>query len=141
MKSGKAGYLRGALIAAYIVILFCERAQSIARVIASGGFFATAFDSFVDILAVLSLASSLFLAAFFTARRMKSPGRAYDLSGASVVCGVLLLSGMVHTGYTVPVIQFVAYGALILAMCVHTAAFRPIKRRKTSFSSGIRFFI
>lgn len=34
----------------------------------------------------------------------------------SIASGILLLSGMVHTEYTIPVIQFIAYGILILGI-------------------------
>lgn len=33
---------------------------------------------------------------------------------------VLLFSGMMHTGFTLPVVQFIAYGFLIIAMLSHT---------------------
>lgn len=33
---------------------------------------------------------------------------------------VLLVSGMMHTGYTIPVVQFVAYGLLIVSMIIRT---------------------
>ena len=38
----------------------------------------------------------------------------------SITAGVLLLSGMVHTEYTIAPIQFVSYGMLIVAMIIRT---------------------
>ena len=38
----------------------------------------------------------------------------------SIAAGILLLGGMVHTNGTIPVIQFVSYGMILISMAVHT---------------------
>ena len=119
----------------YFLILFAERAQSLVRSAKDGfgSLFATPFSGYVNLLAALSLAATVvfllarersFFPALFT-------GAAADYAGLSVAAGILLLSGMVHTEYTIAPVQFGAYGALIIAMILETvknsgSAARPV---------------
>lgn len=108
----------------YFLILFAERAQSVIRSL-SGGFsslYQNAFAGYVNTLTVLSLLATIVLLAGFNRDFWKS------LFGScppnylmiSITAGVLLLSGMVHTEYTIAPIQFVSYGMLIVAMIIRT---------------------
>lgn len=107
----------------YFVILFAERTQSLVRVIAEDRFFASGFATFVDILAFLSLCAALILLAFYNKRFWQSlfSTAEPDYSILTITSGVILISGMVHTEYTIPPVQFVSYGALILAMILRAA--------------------
>ena len=109
---------------AYFLILFLERTQSVVR---SGldkkkGFFSSGFHAYVNLITILSLLGTVLLLilknrGFFTA--LAGRGQA-DLSWLAVTCGVILVSGMVHTEYTAAPVQFVAYGFLIAAMILRT---------------------
>ena len=101
----------------YFLILFAERAQSVIRSL-SGGFsflYRNGFAGYVNTLTILSLAATIVLLAGFNRDFWKS------LSGSctpnylmiSITAGVLLLSGMVHTEYTIAYIQFISYLSLI----------------------------
>ena len=112
-----------AAVLLYFVILFAERTQSVVRVLRIRGlFFADAFEGYVDLLTVLSLAAAAVLLAVWNGDFWRSlAGKAFpDYTRLSITAGVLLLSGMVHTEYTIAPVQFAAYGALIAAMILRT---------------------
>lgn len=112
------------LILLYFLILFAERAQSLIRSCAEGipSLYRTGFDGYVNTLTLLSLAATIVLLIGFNRNFLKSLFGAAepDYTMISVAAGVLLLSGMVHTEYTVAVVQFVAYGMLFGAMILRT---------------------
>lgn len=108
----------------YFVILFAERAQSLIRVIAGGQLFAAGFDTVVNMTVILSLCAAVMMLLLFNAsfwRSLFAPVEP-DYSILTITSGVMLVSGMVHTEYTIPGIQFAAYGMLIAAMVLRTAA-------------------
>lgn len=111
----------------YFVILFAERAQSLLRALTHGLFFASAFDGYVNVLTLLSLSGTVVLLAVFCPFfRRALTGRAVpDYTRLSLTAGVLLLSGMVHTEYTMAPVQFAAYGMLIAAMVLRTVEVAP----------------
>lgn len=118
----------------YFVILFGERAQSLARVIAEGQLFSDGYAILVDILALLSLCAAVILLAFCNKGFWRSlfSSAEPDYSILTVTSGVILVSGMVHTEYTIPPIQFASYGALILAMILRTAELPAGAKRRAS---------
>ena len=106
----------------YFLILSAERIQSLFR---TGGehLFASGFGIYVNLLTMLSLLASVVLLAARNGRfwrslfdRTVTP----DYSILSVTAGVLLVSGMVHTEYTIAPVQFIAYGMIIAAMILRT---------------------
>lgn len=42
-------------------------------------------------------------------------------SELSIAAGILLLGGMVHTEGSIPVMQFISYGMILISMAIHTA--------------------
>ena len=118
------------LFAAYFVILFAERLQSLIRIaVAHDPFFPSFFGSFVNILTVLSLAVSCVMLSSFWISLFKQDAEP-NFIFLSITAGVLLLSGMVHTTYTVAVAQFIAYGALIAALVLQTIVYAKTKKNK-----------
>lgn len=108
----------------YFLILFAERIQSLARSFSDPSYrvFGTPFDRYVNILAILSLAATVVLLAGFNGSFWASltGSRDADYRILTLTAGVALLSGMVHTEYTVAPVQFGAYGMLIVAMVLQT---------------------
>jgi len=108
----------------YFVILFVERVQSIIRIISGHyGFFETAYDGYVNIIVILSLVASIILLVLFCKDYFKSLfviGTPVDYSKVAYVSGVILISGMHHTAFTIAAVQFVSYGMLIVAMILKT---------------------
>lgn len=108
----------------YFVILAAERIQSLVRAIPQDGLLPSSFEGFVDLTALLSLCAAAVMLAFCNRGFWKSLASSAepDYSALTITAGVILVSGMVHTGYTIAPIQFAAYGMLILAMILKTAA-------------------
>ena len=109
---------------AYFIILFAERAQSIVReLFFRGPLELSAFDVFVTIVACISISATLVLLAGFNAdfwRSLFNPAKTPDYARLTLTAGVILLSGMMHTEFTIAPVQFVAYGALIIGMILQT---------------------
>lgn len=109
----------------YFVILFCERARSLSRSFSFSrkDMFATGFDIYVNTISMISMLSFLVLLLFFNKGFWSSlvfNDAKVDYSMVVLTSGVLLVSGMVHTEYTIPGLQFASYGALIVAMVLKT---------------------
>lgn len=109
----------------YFVILFFERTQSLIRITSAANtkFLGTAFNGYVNIITVLSLAAALIMLIAFNKDfwlSLVNNSVTPNYSMLTVTAGVILVSGMVHTEFTVPPIQFTAYGMLIVAMILRT---------------------
>lgn len=109
---------------AYFLILFAERAQSLIRTVLSGkGLFSDGFSIYVNLLTILSLAATLVLLIGFNSgfwASFFSTSAQVNMTNLSITAGVLLLSGMVHTEYTIPPLQFASYGVLIIGLILQT---------------------
>ena len=117
----------------YFVILFAERAQSLIRAATANQFFMDTFESVAGVIVSLSLLSAVVLLAFFNKTFWKSLGGKAepDYAMMTVTAGVILVSGMIHTEYTIPAIQFASYGMLIVAMILR--AVQPMPETKNRF--------
>ncbi len=108
----------------YFVLLMAERVQSILRVIKSETkFFGSAFSGYVNTLTLLSIIATLILLIFCNGNFWRSLFSSSADVNTRLLCisaGVLLLSGMVHTEYTIPAIQFASYGSLIVGLILQT---------------------
>lgn len=118
----------------YFVILFAERAQSLFRAFSQGGFFPSAFDAFANVTVALSLFAAIVLLIFKSGLFFKSLFMTVvpNYSILTIISGVILVSGMIHTECTIPAIQFASYGMLIVAMILRTAQLAP--KVKSRFS-------
>ena len=108
----------------YFLILFAERLQSLVRSFSDPSYqvFGTPFDGYVNILTILSLVATVVLLVGFNPTFWASLfGKAeVDYRILTITSGVMLLSGMVHTEYTIAPVQFAAYGILIVGMVFQT---------------------
>lgn len=125
----------------YFLILFAERAQSLVRAVLQGGWFPTAFDGFANITVALSLCATVVLLLFFNGSFFKSLFLSVvpDYSMLTITCGVVLVSGMIHTECTIPAIQFASYGMLIVAMILRTAQLAPSAKSRLSLWYSMAF--
>ena len=113
------------LFLGYFIVLFAERSQSLVRVCSGSvsGLYRNRFDGYVNTLTVFSLIATVVLLIFANGNFWRSLFNASitpDYSILAITAGVLLLSGMVHTEYTVAPVQFVSYGLLAVAMILRT---------------------
>ena len=109
----------------YFVVLFIERAQSLYRSfsLTRKEMFSSSFDIYVNVVTMISLLSFLVLICFFNKdfwASLVSKEAKVNYSMLTLTAGVILISGMVHSEYTIPGIQFASYGALIMAMVLKT---------------------
>ena len=108
----------------YFAVLFVERVQSLVRMLGDENYslIQSGYDVYVNAVLILSLLATVFLLAAFNGDFWRS----IFMSGTpnytmlTVTAGVILVSGMVHTEYTVAPLQFVAYGFLIAGMILYT---------------------
>lgn len=118
------------LFAVYFIVLSAERIQSIVRSVQDPTvlLFGDGFNGYTYLITFLSLAVSLvylilsngnLLLGIFT--RSGQVHERIRMGRLCVASGLILVSGMVHTEYTVAPIQFGAYGALIVAIVIQTA--------------------
>ncbi len=107
---------------AYFAILLAERLQSLVRIFCDGDFVFSPYDYCVVAIAVLSILCTIVLFAPHGGRSLIANVADPDFKRFSVTAGVILVSGMVHTEYTIPALQFAAYGALIVGMIIKCAA-------------------
>ena len=113
------------LFLGYFIVLFAERSQSLVRVCSGSvsDLYRNRFDGYVNTLTVFSLIATVVLLIFANGNFWRSLFNASitpDYSILAITAGVLLLSGMVHTEYTVAPVQFVSYGLLAVAMILRT---------------------
>lgn len=111
LRVGVSAVVMNWLIMLYFIILFAERVQSIVRSIRDKDvkLFGSGFNSYVYLAVFLSLAAFLVLLAVGNASFLKSlftmnmnVYRSIDYRMLSITAGVILVSGMVHTEYTIP---------------------------------------
>ena len=116
----------------YFVILFAERLQSLCRAAAANQLFMDAFEGVASIIVSLSVLSAVVLLAFCSKTFWKSlTGKAEpDYNMMTVTAGVILVSGMIHTEYTIPGIQFASYGMLIVAMILRAIRLMPESKNR-----------
>ena len=118
-------------IALYFVILTAERIQSLVR---AGSNKALLTDGLHNYMAGLCIVSFVGTIAILIARAASSNSHV-QLILLSAAEGCILLSGMVHTEYTIPGIQFGAYGVLIVAMLLKVITQQDV------LTTGRRVFI
>lgn len=126
-KVSWAVYAMNMLFFMYFVVLYAERIQSLIRSLKdrSVNIYGSAFNGFVyTVSAVSMIAAAVLLIGWnreFFAGLFGRSAEVYsriNYARLSIAAGVLLFSGMVHTEHTIPVVQFVSYGALIVAMAL-----------------------
>lgn len=126
-KVSWAVYAMNMLFFMYFVVLYAERLQSLIRSLKdrSVNIYGSAFNGFVyTVSAVSMIAAAVLLIGWnrdFFAGLFGRSAEVYsriNYARLSIAAGVLLFSGMVHTEHTIPVVQFVSYGALIVAMAL-----------------------
>lgn len=126
-KVSWAVYAMNMLFFMYFLVLYAERLQSLIRSLKdrSVNIYGSAFNGFVyTVSAVSMIAAAVLLIGWnreFFAGLFGRSAEVYsriNYARLSIAAGVLLFSGMVHTEHTIPVVQFVSYGALIVAMAL-----------------------
>lgn len=117
----------------YMVILAGERIQSLIRSFIEGPDFA--FGTFMiglyNVISLASIAISLILLFVLNRDFLKGLFMPTEVNYKNLwtTSGVLLISGMIHTEFTILYIQFVAYAFLLLALALKTVLVQEGKNR------------
>ncbi len=114
-----------AMFVLYFVILYVERLQSVVRSYKHGNPWNNGLNRYMYGLTLVAMVTTALLLVFenrsmFVALFSRSPEVYLSFFQLSLAAGCLLFAGMVHTEYTIPGLQFGAYGALIVAMVLRT---------------------
>ena len=127
-RADKSVYFIDLMFFLYFVVLFAERLTSLIRSAVMGVYmFEDGFGGFVYTAAIASLAATAFCLIVFEYKIFLAPFtfkaeiHEHNYSVLSRIAGIELVSGMVHTEYTLSPLQFTAYGALIVGMFIKTA--------------------
>ena len=104
----------------YFVLLIAERSISVVLSLSNNiNLYGTAFDGYVYSLVFLSVvgfSALLILKCRQNIRAIFKPSEDLRFNWLCIAGGVLLLSGMVHTHYTISGLQFASYGIWILGI-------------------------
>lgn len=104
----------------YFVLLIAERSISVALTLSNNiNLYGTAFDGYVYSLVFVSIVGFLVLLVLKCRPNIKGlfkPSDDLQFGWLCIAGGVLLLSGMVHTHYTISGLQFASYGIWILGI-------------------------
>ncbi len=118
-KMNRADKAKLVFLLLYFLILTVERLISLGAIF-TGDFSAyDGLDRYMTVLTILSLIGA-YLFIFFRCRSASSPAELFGR--LSVAAGIILLGGMVHTHGSIPPIQFVSYGMILISMAIHTAS-------------------
>ena len=115
----------------YFLILLAERILSVVLSLTNGvSIYADGYNGYTYTLVFLSTVAWLIYLITLCRPNIKALfqfDEKIDFTHLCIASGILLLSGMVHTEHTIPVIQFVSYGILIVGILL-----KVIINQKTS---------
>nr|MCR5505411.1 hypothetical protein [Bacilli bacterium] len=104
----------------YFLILLVERSLSVILSLTHKvNLFANGFNAYVYLLTFISIAGFIIYLSLRCRNNVKALFKMdteISFKDLCIASGILLLSGMVHTEYTIPVIQFISYGILIIGI-------------------------
>ncbi len=131
----------------YFVILFTERTISVVLSLLEQGY--SIFDSWFGIytygLVMVAMCISVIMLLTINWSMLKAmftkDEKAYDnvnVKGFSIMIGVILAAGMIHTKHTLVWLQFIAYGILIIGLIVTTV--KNLKHDKSDTLRWISIF-
>lgn len=122
----------------YFVILTTERVISLVKCCAGGLKDFDTLDYYMLMLTIFAIFGSYVFAVIRctdAVKRRKNDGNIF--SELSVAAGMLLLGGMVHTEGTIPVVQFISYGMILISMAIHTV--QNVKKSKNADHKWLSF--
>ena len=118
----------------YFVLLILERSISVILSLSNNvNLYRNAFDGYVYTLVFLSIVGFLVLLILKCRPNMKAlfkPGEDLKFDWLCIAGGVLLLSGMVHTHYTISGLQFASYGIWILGILLKVISIHHTNENK-----------
>lgn len=109
-------------LALYFAILTTERVISLVKCCANGLEGYELLDYYMIMLTIFAIFGSYLFAVLRCTDAVKHREKNGNIfSELSIAAGILLLGGMVHTDGSIPVMQFISYGMILISMAIHTA--------------------
>ena len=106
----------------YFVILTAERVISLVKCCLGSFKGFDSLDYYMLMLTVFAIFGSYIFGVIRCTDIIRRRNKNNDIfSELSVSAGILLLGGMVHTEGSIPVMQFISYGMILVSMAIHTA--------------------
>ena len=129
----------------YFIILLTERMISIIKTFSNGiDVFSNGFLGYVYLLVLISIVGWLVFLLIKCRENIKSLFKTSDdisFKNMCIASGILLLSGMVHTEYTIPVVQFISYGILIIGILLEVILNHKESNSKVSLWLSFAYLI
>lgn len=125
-------------LALYFLILTAERVISLIVCFTSDLSQLDSLDYYMMALTVLALFGAYIFGVVKFTNAVKEPDdkRGGVFGELAVAAGILLLGGMVHTEGSIPVMQFVSYGMILISMALHTIQNVRNTKRPGSVAGG-----
>ncbi|MCR4561991.1 MAG: hypothetical protein K5694_02135 [Bacilli bacterium] len=142
-KSKALSYLINLFFFVYFLLLLVERVLSVIFSYSDKkvSLYGSAFHGYVYTVVFLSIGAFfvyLFLRCRKNIKALVKVNTELDYRDICIASGILLLSGMVHTEYTISGLQFASYGVLILGIILRVIEMQKVyKRRALSYMSLI----
>ena len=118
----------------YFVLLIAERSISVALTLSNGiNLYENAFDGYAYSLVFISIIGFLVLLILKFRPNIKAlfkPNDDLQFGWLCIAGGILLLSGMVHTHYTISGLQFASYGVWILGILLKVISIHHENKNK-----------
>lgn len=106
----------------YFAILTVERVISLVKCCLGSFEGFDTLDYYMLMLTIFAIFGSYLFAVIRCTDAVKKRDKRRNIfSELSVAAGILLLGGMVHTEGSIPVMQFISYGMILISMAIHTA--------------------
>ena len=122
----------------YFVILTAERVISLVKCCTGSFKGFDVLDYYMLMLTVFAIFGSYLFAVIRCTDVVKRRDKNDNIfSELSIAAGILLLGGMVHTDGSIPVMQFISYGMILISMAIHTA--QNVRRSKNADHKWLSF--
>lgn len=122
----------------YFVILTAERVISLVKCCVGNFKDFDPLDYYMMMLTVFAIFGSYIFAVIRCTDAIKKREKNADIfSELSIAAGMLLLGGMVHTEGSIPVMQFISYGMILISMAIHTA--QNVKKSRNADHKWLSF--
>lgn len=122
----------------YFAILTTERVISLVKCCANGLEGYELLDYYMIMLTIFAIFGSYLFAVLRCTDAVKHREKNGNIfSELSIAAGILLLGGMVHTDGSIPVMQFISYGMILISMAIHTA--ENVKKSKNADRKWLSF--
>lgn len=126
MNAAKVNSLKFIFLALYFIILTTERVISLAVCFFGDLSTYDGLDYYMMALTILAIFGAYIIAvvkctdaAKHQDDKSRNPGENI-FGNLAIAAGMLLLGGMVHTKGSIPVMQFISYGMILISMAIHT---------------------